>query len=644
MAQDPRRGHWIDRNGERSGIYACNMTHWQEPYWRDPASVSVIITCHDNYGMFVIRCLSSVFTQTYPNKEILLIDDGTYNMPNISNFNVKHYKVDFKNGNASRNYGAARAKGKYILFIDADDWIANNFILSKLVYHMKDEISVVGGHYQRVLNEIKQPPEDLPLSFDKEKMFIRGYIQTTALIRKKDFLGFDDKLPAFQEWDLWARMLNAGRKFTYLPEIILFHGEHSYNRSRAVLTGENYKKLYRQLIYKNMLLTIGTSFSGKSWCFDKYFKRLSELRFPKNRTRLVFFDDSNDKQFSNKLRKKIKKIRSRYKEIVLLSGGVLPIDYDAYPVPKHLAQIYNKMRGQLIKGSHVFMWEDDELPPKDVIEKLSNHLWYDIGIVSGYTKSRQRKLPLAWYYTDKLYQAFPNGKDTEDIGATSLGCVLIPTYYVKIIAFKDVQDDLVGHDIIFSRDIAKLGKKILIDWRIKCLHFDKRGLITPRIKLNLGSGYKYMLDYINIDLEKGAPVDERLDLTKSLPYPDESIDLIETHHLIEHLNVPRINYMQEFVKIFKDWHRVLKTNGELIIECPDFDGLVRLYHKKPKDDLLKHFYGMGSREGHHHYIGWNYDRLKRTLNEAGFMRIKRKKARDYHAKDSPCLRVEAAKC
>jgi len=619
--------------------------HWIEPNWENPELVSVVVTCHGNYGQYLVRCLETVFKQSYPNMEVLVIDDNTTNLPELSN-KVKHYKVDFNNANKTRNYGFSKSKGKYVLFLDADDWLVVN-VISKFVHYMeKEEVSVVGGWFQTVNSDHTKRPVGLsnfPFSFDRERLLHWNYLQTSSLIRRKDFIGFDETINQFQDWDMWVRMLNKGKKFFYLPEVCLYYGIHGDNEQTKNLTNEQYKNKYRQLVRKNMTLTIATAFSGKTWCFDKYFKRLSELTFLKNRIRLVFFDDSNEPKFSKMLKKKIKKIRSKYLSVALMSGGVLPVSYGIHPVPHHMAIIYNRMRPAMIQGSHCFVWEDDVYPPKNIIESLVKYIWKDTGIISGYVKSRQFKKPLAWYYDNGLVQAYPNGKSLEEVGATGLGCALIPSFLLKSISFAGIKGNLAGHDIVFSRDVVDLDYRVLVNWKAPCLHRDKRGIVTPKIKLNLGSGYDYKVDYVNIDNEVGVPVDENLDLTKELPYPDESVDLIETHHLIEHLDVPRMDYMKEFAKIFKDWHRVLNGDGKIIIECPDFDGLVKLYNKKPKDGLLKHFYGMGSRKGHHHYIGWNYDRLKRVLSKAGFRLIKKKKARDYHAKQSPCLRVEAVK-
>jgi len=636
---------WRTKGFNKPTYLSCSPTKiWREPNWVNPKLISIIITCHGNYGKFITRCIESIITQPYPSKEIITIDDNTKNMPYLS---CLSYKVNYSNANKSRNFGFKKSNGYYVMFIDADDWLSENAI-SKLIYNIeKYNTSVSAGRYLKINWDTKEILQQRysPDTFDEQYLKLCNYIQTTTVIKRSNFIGFNENhIQCYDDWEMWLRMINKGMKFHYTNEPILYYSSHCL-QNHSYYGTRNYKLKYQKISYDNMLLTIGTAFGGKKWCFEKYFKRLSELKFPKNRTRLVFYDDSRDAKFNKQLQKKIKKIRSKYNNIILLSGLVEPMGYQEYAVAHHVSRIYNNMKSHLIKGSHVYMWEDDEIPPKDIIEQLSTSLYEDVGIVSGFAKSRQTKLPLVWHY-DKagLHYAFSNKIGTEEVGAVSLGNTLIPSYFIKILNFKGSTGEIKGHDIIFSRDVAKLGYKIIVNWNAKCLHLDRKGIITPKIKLHLGSGYDYKPDFVNIDNDTNLPIDSQWDLTKELPYPDESVDLIETHHLVEHLNFPRKSYLMDFANLFKDWHRVLKGNGKLIIECPDFDATVKLYNKRPNDEnLMINIFGSGDNNAHNHYIGWNYNRLKIVLKQAGFDKIKKKKARDYHAKDSPCLRVEAIK-
>lgn len=89
--------------------------------------VSVIIPVY-NGEKFLMRCLNSIINQTYKNLEIIVINDGsTDNTMEILN-NISDERIIVKsivNGGVSnaRNIGIRCSKGKYIMFVDADDYI-----------------------------------------------------------------------------------------------------------------------------------------------------------------------------------------------------------------------------------------------------------------------------------------------------------------------------------------------------------------------------------------------------------------------------------------------------------------------------------------------------------------------------------------
>lgn len=90
--------------------------------------VSIIVPIY-NVEQYVNRCVDSILAQTYGNIEVILVDDGSTDKSRerISVYNNdSRCKVIYKdNGGASsaRNVGINLAKGEYIYFIDADDYI-----------------------------------------------------------------------------------------------------------------------------------------------------------------------------------------------------------------------------------------------------------------------------------------------------------------------------------------------------------------------------------------------------------------------------------------------------------------------------------------------------------------------------------------
>ena len=159
--------------------------------------------------------------------------------------------------------------------------------------------------------------------------------------------------------------------------------------------------------------------------------------------------------------------------------------------------------------------------------------------------------------------------------------------------------------------------------------------MTKPLKLHLGCGGEHLKGYINIDIIKRSGIDMIAD-ARHLPFQEGSAEVIESYHLIEH--IPRY----EVLPMLKHWHAILIPSGKGIIECPDFDKTCEAY-LKGAEGLLSYIFGGQRWPSDTHYFGYNFKRLKKLLEEAGFTQIIEKPAQDYHVKTGPCLRAECQK-
>lgn len=112
--------------------------------------ISIVIPIY-NVELYLDRCLRSIVNQTYDNLEIILVDDGSIDRcPNIcDNWEKKDHRIKVihkKNGGLSdaRNSGTNIANGKYITYIDSDDWVSNYYVemLYKTLYKTDADIAV----------------------------------------------------------------------------------------------------------------------------------------------------------------------------------------------------------------------------------------------------------------------------------------------------------------------------------------------------------------------------------------------------------------------------------------------------------------------------------------------------------------------
>lgn len=99
-----------------------------------------------------------------------------------------------------------------------------------------------------------------------------------------------------------------------------------------------------------------------------------------------------------------------------------------------------------------------------------------------------------------------------------------------------------------------------------------------KVILNIGCGKTYIKNAINVDFFETRYCDQVVDLAKfPWPWKDNSADEIYMLYFIEHFDSLQV------IKIFKEAHRILKTNGLLHIQCPHFTSMIALTdfdHKK----------------------------------------------------------------
>ena len=164
------------------------------------------------------------------------------------------------------------------------------------------------------------------------------------------------------------------------------------------------------------------------------------------------------------------------------------------------------------------------------------------------------------------------------------------------------------------------------------------------MRLHLGSGNQIFENYINVDYKRLYGVDVQADV-RQLPFKDNSIELIEIYHTFEH--IPR----QEVASTLKDWFRILKLDGKLIIELPDFEQNCRDYfdavEKEDWDETnmqLAYIYG-GDTSAPEDAHRWGYSllRLAHVLYSAGFRNIESGKPQNYLSERGACLRIRCRK-
>jgi len=207
-----------------------------EPIQNMARQVSIVLICY-NYGRYLDCALDSVFSQTIPVGEVLLIDDGSTDDTHavaskyegrVRYINQGHHGVCF-----SRNLGLSAATGKWIIFLDADDAL-DPFYVEKTLQVWREQAPGLSFVYTQ-RRDLRDPHliSSFP-EFSIAELKKKNFIMVSALMdrMRARSIGYD---PAFrnglEDYDFFLTMAERGGVGCLLNEPLLQVRMHPETRS-----------------------------------------------------------------------------------------------------------------------------------------------------------------------------------------------------------------------------------------------------------------------------------------------------------------------------------------------------------------------------------------------------------------------------
>ncbi len=188
--------------------------------------VSVIIPSY-NEEKVIARLLISIKIQTYPKIEILVVDDGSTDstVTLAKKFTRNVFLRKHAERSVQRNFGVKNAKGKFLLFIDADMELSENVVMDCVKVIENDP--KIGG--------IVIPEESVAKSFwERVKAYERSFYNeegdmatdAARFFRKSVFDkvgGYDETITGPEDWDLPESIKKMGYKIGRVKSLIYHH-------------------------------------------------------------------------------------------------------------------------------------------------------------------------------------------------------------------------------------------------------------------------------------------------------------------------------------------------------------------------------------------------------------------------------------
>jgi glycosyltransferase involved in cell wall biosynthesis len=207
----------------------------------DPALISVIMSSY-NAAVSVEEAVSCVMKQTYPEVELIVVDDGSTDrsitiLQQLAAQHSPRVTLLFEGGMGlypARNLGLERARGGRVAFLDADDYWTPD-ALEKLATALNDhhaDIAYCG--WQDVGEDEFGIDPHIPPDYglmDTAAEFLRScpWPIHAALVRREVIdavKGFSERRFSAMDYDLWLRLYARTHKIVRVPEVLAFHRLH----------------------------------------------------------------------------------------------------------------------------------------------------------------------------------------------------------------------------------------------------------------------------------------------------------------------------------------------------------------------------------------------------------------------------------
>lgn len=249
--------------------------------------VSVVIPVY-KVERYLERCVDSVRAQTYANLEIILVDDGSPDRCGeicdaYAREDERIRVIHKENGGLSdaRNVGAKEGRGKYLLFVDSDDYISEELIQKTVSAAEEtgcDMVLFSHFHVEGGRTEVRgeELPSGQPLELKTEKqLLLTAPAAWLKLFRREFYERSGIRFPK----GLYYEDLNTMPKFVLTAERIVYLNEPLYYymvRQDSIMGSKNYGKNYEDM--RKVLDDVLKYYKDKG-AYETYREELEYLAF-----------------------------------------------------------------------------------------------------------------------------------------------------------------------------------------------------------------------------------------------------------------------------------------------------------------------------------------------------------------------------
>lgn len=205
--------------------------------------VSVIIPAY-NGDRYIVQAVESVLGQTFTDYEIIIVDDGstdeTHQVLQPYFDTIRYVHQENRGVAAARNRGIQEAKGKFIAFLDQDDFFFPDKLAAQIaLFQQQPSLGIVNSGWRLVNNQGETISDITPWLYfpklDLETWIVQMPVLPSAMMFSRQWVelagGFNSEFDSVDDSDLVLRLALSGCEAAWLPQVTVSYRQHDQNVS-----------------------------------------------------------------------------------------------------------------------------------------------------------------------------------------------------------------------------------------------------------------------------------------------------------------------------------------------------------------------------------------------------------------------------
>jgi glycosyltransferase involved in cell wall biosynthesis len=208
-----------------------------------------IVMAAKNYARFIPEAIESVLMQSFPDWELLIIDDGSSDgtpvtvRPFLADPRIRYFRADKLGQTRAKNLGIGLSRGEFVAFLDADDaWESSKLDKQLALFRENPALGVVFCR-RSLIDEKGRPITAKPQATLQRGrvlpwLFVQNFVCfSSAVVRREVFSqvgGFDPQWDLAIDFDLWLRVAKH-HTFDFVDEDLVRYRTGHGNLSKKLL-------------------------------------------------------------------------------------------------------------------------------------------------------------------------------------------------------------------------------------------------------------------------------------------------------------------------------------------------------------------------------------------------------------------------